>query len=80
MQALSGGIPQGRSTLDLSIVRQHTPAQMSIDSDTELLCVQVIGDHSIVLLGLTLSGAEMFVRQICRGIDQLSLDPPSGFE
>jgi hypothetical protein len=67
MQPEGNGIPQRRSALDLSIVRQHTPVQMSIDSDAELLCVQVIGDHSIVLLGLTLSGAEMFVRHICAG-------------
>lgn len=71
MQTLDGGIPQRRSTLDLAVVRQHTPVQVSIDSDGELVCVEVIGDHSIVLLGLTRSGAEMFVRQICAGIDQL---------
>lgn len=71
MQTLNGGIPQRRPRLDLSIVRQHTPVQTSIDSDAELLCVEVIGDQSIVLLGLTLGGAEMFVRQICAGIDQL---------
>lgn len=57
--------------MDLSVVRRHTPVRMSIDSDTELLCVEVVGDHSIVLLGLTLGGAKMFVRQICAGIDQL---------
>jgi hypothetical protein len=71
MQTLDGGIPQRRSTLELSIVRQHTPVQVSIDSDAELLCVEVVGDHSIILLGLTLSGAEMFVRQVNAGIDQL---------
>jgi hypothetical protein len=45
--------------------------QLSIDSDAELLCVQVIGDHSMVLLGLTLGGAEMFIDQIRAGVDQL---------
>ncbi|HEX5405083.1 MAG TPA: hypothetical protein VFX16_22605 [Pseudonocardiaceae bacterium] len=44
---------------------------MSIDSDAELLCVQIIGDHSIVLLGLTLGGAEMFIDQIRAGAGQL---------
>ncbi|HEX5402174.1 MAG TPA: hypothetical protein VFX16_07725 [Pseudonocardiaceae bacterium] len=73
MQTLDGGIPQRQSTLDLAIVRQHTPVQISIDSDAELLCVEVIGDHSIVLLGFTRSGAEMFVRQIQDGIDRLDV-------
>jgi hypothetical protein len=55
----------------VAIIRQHTPVETWIDSDAELLCVQIIGDHSVVVLGLTSTGADMLTRQILAGKDDL---------
>lgn len=56
---------------DVAIVRQHTPVQMWVDSAAELLGVEIIGDRSVVVLGLTLAGIDMLMRQLTVGMDDL---------
>lgn len=61
-----------RTECDVAIIRQHTQVEAWIDSDNSLLCMQIIGDHSVVVLGLTATGAEMLAANIAAGLRELS--------
>lgn len=60
-----------RPECDVAIVRQHTPVETWVDSTGHLLCIQIVGDRSIVVLGLTDTGADMLMRQIEAGLADL---------
>lgn len=66
----SGG--ENRPRFDYTMVRQHTPVQVSLDSGATLLCVEIVGDHAVVLLGLTPAGGDMFMRQVADGLARLN--------
>lgn len=73
MQASGEVIQPAQSHLDVAVVRQQTPVQISVDGDGRLLCVQIVGDRSVVLLGLTVGGAEMLLSQVSAGITELKI-------
>jgi hypothetical protein len=61
-----------RPRFDYTVVRQHTPVQISLDSGATMLCVEIVGDDSVVLLGLTPAGGDMLMRQVADGLARLN--------
>lgn len=61
-----------RPRCDFAVVRQHTPIRVSLDTESRLVSVEIVGDHSVVLLGLTMSGGETLMRLISDGRARLA--------
>jgi hypothetical protein len=61
-----------RPRCNFAVVRQHTPIRVSLDTESRLVCVEIVGDHSVVLLGLTMSGGDTLIRLISDGCAHLA--------
>lgn len=56
---------------DVAIIRQHTLVQTWVDSSAEMLCMRIVGEHSVMVLGLTSNGAAMLMSQVTTGLNDL---------
>lgn len=63
--------PGPHANCDVAIVRQHTQVQTWVDSSARMLCMQIIGDASVVVLGMTSAGADMLMSQMKAGLNDL---------
>lgn len=63
--------PRHHASCDVAIIRQHTPVETWVDGSARMLCLQIIGDHSVVVLGLTGAGADMLMSQMKAGLNDL---------
>ncbi|TDQ05905.1 hypothetical protein [Labedaea rhizosphaerae] len=61
----------GKTPVNVAMVRQHTPVSVSINEHDRVVSVLVSGDSAIVLLGLTLAGADVFLHQVARAVEEL---------
>lgn len=66
----SHGLP-----IDVAMVRQHTPLNLVIHENDAVISLQVVGDRSVVLLGLTAAGATMLITELQRAVHDLQRGP-----
>ncbi len=72
----SSAIPRSHGLpVAVAMVRQHTPLNMAIHEDDAVISVQVVGDRSVVLLGLTSAGATMLITELQRAVRDLRSHP-----
>jgi hypothetical protein len=69
------GLPVG-----VAMIRQHTPLNVVIHEEDAVISLQVIGDQSVVLLGLTVAGATTLITELQRAVIDLRRGPtiPAG--
>lgn len=57
--------------VEIAMVRQHTPLNLAIHERDQVISVQIAGERSVVLIGMTAAGAELLASEITRAATEL---------